>query len=616
MKLRFIATRRGNYHITELLAALCAAARDQGLDAQLEQSVFPPADGNTVYVFVPHEHAGLPQENPWPPAEQRARTIALCVENPHTSWFEELARLAPQFPITLAINRASTSALRSRGIRAEHLQLGYTPRWDHWGGEPCERPVDVSYLGAEDARRDRLIAGYARWWSHRRTAMLVPATGPKPGPRADYVVNDAKYELLRRSKLLVNLHREHTSSFEWARVLQAIANGCVVVSEHSRDHAPLVPGEHFVAAEASSIPHVVEGLLRSPERIEAIRASAHEMVRTRLNMASTIERLAEAAAELSRPGRSLGPSHPGPASVPAGQPQQAEVRTLARPATLQSAVRHLTTEMVELRRMVQRLLESSEGRDPDAAPELVAATPAYQGARPRVSVTVTLRNYAREVVGALRSVDASEFEDYEVLVLDDASTDRSVAAVTEFLIDHPWMAAALFRQRVNRGLGATRNLLARLARGELMFVLDADNEIYPRALGSLVNALDEDPEAAFAYPLIAAYRSSDPIGLLSRYAWDRDRFRNGNYIDAMAMIRLEDFTAAGGYTEDVRLTGWEDFHLWCAFAEAHRRGTLVHEVLARYRCTDHSMLAATETDLTAAQSLMHSRFPALVQAAR
>jgi glycosyltransferase involved in cell wall biosynthesis len=268
--------------------------------------------------------------------------------------------------------------------------------------------------------------------------------------------------------------------------------------------------------------------------------------------------------------------------------------------------------MLELRRDLQRLLERSEDRNADAEPERVALTPAYPDARPRVTVAITVHNYEREVVEALESVAASEYDDYEVVVLDDASQDGSVQAVREFFVAHPWLPAALLRHRVNRGLGATRNALTRQARGELMFVLDADNTIYSAALGCLVEALDRDSGATFAYPMIAVTRSDEPTGLLSQYAWDPGGFRCGNYIDAMAMIRLDDLVAIGGYTEDPRLTSWEDFHLWCAFAESGRRGTLVPQVLARYRASDHSMLAWTQIDLTVATSLMRARFPELV----
>jgi len=78
--------------------------------------------------------------------------------------------------------------------------------------------------------------------------------GAEYSSRADYLVDGEKFAHLARTKLLVNLHQEHSRSFEWVRVLQAIANGCVVVSEPSLDDQPLVPGEHFVVAAPESIP--------------------------------------------------------------------------------------------------------------------------------------------------------------------------------------------------------------------------------------------------------------------------------------------------------------------------------------------------------------------------
>jgi hypothetical protein len=609
LKIRFIASPRGNYHMTELLAGVCGAARDAGYDAQLESSVFPPPDEHTAYVVIPHEHCVCEPPSAWPSLEQRRRTIALCVENPPSPWFEKVCELAPRFSRMLAINRSSLDELKRRRIPAEHLQLGYTSHWDRWGGEEGPRPIEVTYLGSEEARRDAIIAGYGRWLWHRRTAMLVPRMTSKPSARPDYLVDGAKYEHLRRSNVLVNLHRDGTRSFEWVRVLQAIANGCVVVSEPSRDNAPLIAGEHFLVAAADSIPHIVEGLLREPQRLEAIRAAAYETVKEELNMATTVEQLVAVAHELTADGRSASL-----AAVPRPiQPASSDsnYRAPADRPRVPIALHKLAIDTLDLRRSMQRLLERSEGRDPDAEPEVFAITPAYSDACPRVSVTITLHNYEHEVLDALASVDASEFEDYEVIVFDDASTDGSLAAVRDFFLDRPWMPAALLHHRVNQGLAASRNALARHARGELMFVMDADNVIYPTALGRLVEALDADPGATFAYPLIATIHSDQPIGLVSRYAWDPEGFHAGNYIDAMAMIRLDDFVALGGYTEDIRMTGWEDFHLWCGCADTGRRGTLVPEVLARYRKSGHSMVSS-QTDMTAAWSLLHARFPAVV----
>jgi Glycosyl transferase family 2/Glycosyl transferases group 1 len=611
LKVRFVSSPRGNYHMTELLAGLCAVARDAGLDAELVISTFPPLQADTVYVVIPHEYYACETATAWPSPDQRARTIALCTENPGASWFEDFCEVAPRFPQILAINRSSLAELHRRGLAADHLQLGYTHHWDGWEGEDRARPIDVTYLVSADPRRDALLAGYGRWLSRRRTVLLLAPPAPKPGARPDYLADSEKFSHLSRAKLLVNLHRSETHSFEWLRVLQAIANGCVVISEPSLDHAPLVPGEDFVVAAADSIPHVALGLLEDPDRLRAIRAHAYETVRRELEMGPAVARLAAAGERLLANGsaRRLAADFPSAHETPLSEPQPATPDESAR---LRSAVGKLATETVELHRAVQRLLERSEGRDPDREAEPVAFTPSYREATPRVSVAITLHNYERDVLDALGSVAASEFEDYEVLVLDDASRDGSLEAVRDFLAEHPWMPAALLRHRVNRGLGASRNALARHARGELMFVLDADNAIYPTALGRLVEALDRDPGATFAYPMISVTHLDQPVGLTSRFAWDPNGFRTGNYIDAMALIRVDDLWVLGGYTEDSRLTSWEDFHLWCACAEAGMRGVLVPEVLARYRKSGHSMLAWTGTDLPMAWSLMHARFPRLV----
>jgi len=607
----FVATPRGNYYMTELLAALRDAVREAGYAATLELDGFPAADpGAAVYVVIPHEYRACEPTSAWPSADQRRRTIALCVENPYTQWFDAVCALSPQFARVLTINRASVTAMAGRGITADHLQLGYTASWDHWHAAPGPRPIDVTYLGAEDPRRDALLAGYGRWWWHRRTSILVPVLAPKRHQRPDYLVDDAKYEHLRRCKVLVNLHREGSRSFEWVRVLEAIANGCVVVSEPAHDCAPLVPGEHFVVADAESIPHVVEGLLSQPERLAELQMSAYETVRQELSMATAARMLIETAESLARSDvRAL--ADPDPAPDPS-QPESVAPEPVSAEARMRAGVRKLATETLELRREVQRLHERFQGRDPDAEPEPVAVTPAFEEARPRVSVAITVHNYEREVVEALASVDRSEFEDYEVLVVDDASSDGSLRSVRDFLLAHPWMPATVLSNRVNRGPAASRNALARQARGELMFVLDADNSIYPPALGRLVHALDRDPGAAFAYPLIAQTRSGAPVGLLSRYAWDPSLLRGGNYVDVMAMYRLDDFFALGGFTEDVRVTGWEDFFFWCACAESGRRGHLISEVLANYRQTGHSVLGWTQTDTTVAWSVLHARFPEII----
>ena len=80
----------------------------------------------------------------------------------------------------------------------------------------------------------------------------------------------------------------------------------------------------------------------------------------------------------------------------------------------------------------------------------------------------------------------------------------------------------------------------------------------------------------------------------------------------MSLLRRDELVALGGYTEDLRLHGWEDYDLWCRCLERGLRGVLVPQMLARYRRAGHSMLASvTNLDVSEAESLLRARYPVL-----
>ncbi len=222
---------------------------------------------------------------------------------------------------------------------------------------------------------------------------------------------------------------------------------------------------------------------------------------------------------------------------------------------------------------------------------------------------IPLYNHGVEVRAALTSVAESEFDELEIVVLDDASTDESADTVVDIFAERPYLPAILLQHAVNRGLGRTRNDLAAAARGEYVFMLDADNEVYPTALPRLVESLDADTGALFAYAMLEVHADGEPETLRSFFPWEPELLLRGNYIDAMALLRREQLLDLGGYADDLRLYGWEDYELWCRAAERGLRGILVPQILMRYRRADHSMLAITDLDGTEAESLLRVRYP-------
>lgn len=111
---------------------------------------------------------------------------------------------------------------------------------------------------------------------------------------------------------------------------------------------------------------------------------------------------------------------------------------------------------------------------------------------PRVTVFIPVYNRERHVAEAVRSVVAQTFTDFELLVIDDGSSDGSAAAVAA--IDDS--RVVLVRQAENRGIPHTRNRALELARGEYLANLDSDDVCHPERLARQVAFLDRHPDHA------------------------------------------------------------------------------------------------------------------------
>lgn len=210
-----------------------------------------------------------------------------------------------------------------------------------------------------------------------------------------------------------------------------------------------------------------------------------------------------------------------------------------------------------------------------------------------VTVVVPLYNYAGFVTETLDSVKAQTLMELDLIVVDDRSTDDSLAVAERWLAANEarFGRAQLVRNRANSGLGLTRNVGFALAASEFVLPVDADNLLLPECAARCLAALRESG-AAYAYPRLERFGSRTDLFGIEPY--DPARLVAGNYIDAQALIRRAAWSAVGGY-DHVRF-GWEDYDFWCRLAERGLFGINVPERLGRYRVHEGSMLR-TSTDL-------------------
>lgn len=274
---------RGNTYMTEIALQLGEAAARLGLGGVVHVDDLPVDDGRLHLVVAPHEF--FPLHHADEEALRRAADAAAClnVEQPGTSWFETGAAWIRPGAVCFDINDLGVTELRTRGVDARPLRLGWSPRRDRWGGRHEDRPVDVVHLGDDSPRRiQALVAGADRLTDRRTELRLFRADRPVRPGQPGFLTEHERTALLSRSRVLVNVHRGPSAYFEWVRLLDAMANGCVVVSEPSTHVAPLVPGVHFVEAAIDDLVAAADALLDDEDRRRSMATAAHDLLRREL----------------------------------------------------------------------------------------------------------------------------------------------------------------------------------------------------------------------------------------------------------------------------------------------------------------------------------------------
>ena len=616
----------GNAFMTDIADWIVEAAIASGRPANIVDDRLPIPDGSINLVVAPHEFYVLRDDDDAAVRAAARCSIPICTEQPGTPWFKLSAGLCEGSPLVVDINDVGAAALAELGFHVHRLRLGAVASMGYEVPERDERrDIDVVFLGGATPRRERVLAGLAPvLWDRpceiRTFSFSRPVTGDEPG----LVFGADKYELLARSKVIVNIHRgdaegnDSDDYFEWARLVEAMANGCVVVTEPSIGHDPLVVGEHFIECRADQMAATIDDLLNDPARCSAVSAAARAAVTGPLSFDTSVAELLAVAdpivAEVSnahhggesprwgRVFRRRGVGRVTREGPPPLLPVFAPYRGLRKQLFDQ-----LLAEMAHRRELggFRSLLDHG---DADHVNRFESTT--WANADADITVVVTVYDYADVVTQTLDSIASSVDVSVEIVIVDDASTDGAVQVVQDWMARHDDVPVLLLARSANCGLGPARNLAIEHARAEFVMILDADNLLYPNCLGTLADALHLDPAASFAYSTLEAF-GSDP-GLRSAQGWYVPWLCDANYIDAQAMIRRAVLQEFGGYRADDSIFGWEDWDLWLRLAEAGRHGVHVPRMLGRYRTQSGSMVSLTNLaapDLRASLAARYATLP-------
>ncbi len=196
---------------------------------------------------------------------------------------------------------------------------------------------------------------------------------------------------------------------------------------------------------------------------------------------------------------------------------------------------------------------------------------------PEINVVIPCFNYGRFLDQAVESVLAQSFRDFDVLVVDDGSTDPA----TRELLDGYERPETTVLRTANRGAGAARNAGIRASGGEYVVCLDADDRLHPRYLEKTRAVLEADGGGRLGFVTTWLRRFGAEDVAVRDGAYSPAALASACTVHSASLFRRRAWEKVGGYRES--LPGWEDWNLWLNIAGAGYRWEVVPEELFYYR---------------------------------
>jgi len=202
---------------------------------------------------------------------------------------------------------------------------------------------------------------------------------------------------------------------------------------------------------------------------------------------------------------------------------------------------------------------------------------------PEVSVIIPCYNQGATIRETLASVWAQTFLDYEIIVVNDGSTDPETVSILKDLSGP--------RLRVihteNQGLSEARNTGISASLGRYILPLDSDDRIGPRYMEFAVQALDADVNLGIVYCLAEKFGDEEGPWVLKDFSIKQ--MMDHNVIFCTSFFRREDWESVGGYKRDMKY-GLEDYDFWLSILGLGRKVKRIDEVLFFYRIRAGSMV--------------------------
>lgn len=220
---------------------------------------------------------------------------------------------------------------------------------------------------------------------------------------------------------------------------------------------------------------------------------------------------------------------------------------------------------------------------------------------PKVSVIITTYNRADLLPRAVNSVLSQTFEDYEVIIVDDCSTDHTQEVIAKFADSR----IRPLRHEVNRGASAARNTGIANALGEYIAFLDDDDELTPNSVMGRVTVMEESPpEVGMCYGSVSIFDdSTGATTSIHRGQWflqEEDMTTRCLALESPTstltiVIRASVAREVGGF--DSRYANLDDMNFSCRVSLRYRIVEFPEVVAIQHISHGHYQITQEHTDL-------------------
>lgn len=186
-----------------------------------------------------------------------------------------------------------------------------------------------------------------------------------------------------------------------------------------------------------------------------------------------------------------------------------------------------------------------------------------------ISIVIPAYQHAATLPACLHSIFAQSIQNFEIIVIDDGSTDGTDRVLK------PFLERLTYVRQANQGGNAARNRGLGLTKGDYVLFCDADVIMEPKMLEKMRTALEMHPEASYAY---SGFRFGWKT--FACFPFDPARLQRMNFVHTTSLVRRADFP---GF--DPAVKRFQDWDVWLTMLETGKIGVYIPEQLFRIEVT-------------------------------